>query len=74
MNIQIKTVLKNILGRDFPIKEHDANNKFVSQNNNIYLVKYEEFYNDFDKIFDLIEKTCELKISNETKNEIKVKF
>lgn len=32
----ILCVLKNIFGRDFPLKEHDVNNTFVSQNNNFF--------------------------------------
>ncbi len=49
--------------------------KSMSQkNNNVYLIKYEVFYNDFDKIFDLIEEVFELKIPNKTKDEIKIKY
>ena len=36
----ILCILKNILGKDFPIKEHDVSNKFIQHN-----------YNLFDKIY-----------------------
>ena len=32
----ILCILKNIFGLDFPIKEHDATNKFILQNNNFF--------------------------------------
>jgi hypothetical protein len=42
--------------------------------NHKYLIKYEDFYNDYDKLFDLIEIGLEIKVDSKRRDNIKQKF
>ena len=49
----ILCILKNIFGLDFPIKEHDATNKFILQNNNFFdKIYYEYSITELNKLKD----------------------
>ena len=36
-------ILKNLLGKDFPIKEHDVDNEFLKKKSNIFDIIYYEY-------------------------------
>ena len=56
-------ILKNLLGQDFPVKEHDIDNKFLTNQINIF----DSFYYNYSE-----NKLKELKINKPTKLLLKI--